>query len=320
MYAINIIDARADTFPIGLIQKNGTKPNFLVLKTGLQNELGRFVHAYFSFNKTDTTTDVVMIIRKFWLVDGLEKKDDEYTNNKIADKKIDRKDQNISGVKIKIDFFLRKQKDYYPLYRFDSTISKRLTIDEYGPGFIGLSFAGSLARLIQMDNAGFDLITSRKKFNWGDIRQHDVQQFDIPILKDTMLNQGVYLTFEEFKNNSPSQKNYEVKKDKLNDVLYIKQPDGSEYVKRDIWGYCDGQNLFVKSANNFFLLQRNANAFYIYGSKGFAYNYANNDATMGPPAYPGGPPTYYPGFSYEGDSFKLQLQPFQLDWEDGKLY
>jgi hypothetical protein len=137
-------------------------------------------------------------------------------------------------------------------------------------------------------------------------------------LKDSLLVPGVYLTFEEFKTNSPSVTQFEVTKDKLNDFIYVRQSGGRQIPLSDVWGYCDSSHqMFVKSKYNFFKLQRRQNAFYIYGSNQTVrevYHYYY-------PGYPGSnglPPTY--SSSSTSEDFVMTLKPFQLDWETGELY
>ena len=47
-------------------------------------------------------------------------------------------------------------------------------------------------------------------------------------MKDSLPVPGVYLTFEEFRSNSPSVTEFEITKDKLNDFIHIKQADGKQ--------------------------------------------------------------------------------------------
>ena len=104
-----------------------------------------------------------------------------------------------------------------------------------------------------------------------EIEVHVRKQFDMPVLRDSVLNRGVYFSFDEFKNNSPGLKDFEVEKDKLIDLIFIKQANGTQVPVREAWGYCDGKDLYVKSMDNYFLLQREGNAFYVYGAKEFKH-------------------------------------------------
>jgi hypothetical protein len=162
------------------------------------------------------------------------------------------------------------------------------------------------------------IVSSKRKFTWHEIEAHEHQVFEIPVLKNDLLVPGVYLTFEEFKSNSPSVTEFEISKDKLNDFIYIKQSDGRQISLMNVWGYCDSSNqIFIRLNHNYFRLQRKQNAFYIYGSNQTVHeiNYRQRGGVPATNSSPG-----IPGGSSRSDDYELVLKPFQLDWDSGKLY
>ena len=218
-----------------------------------------------------------------------------------------------SGIDVTIEFYLHDGNSYYPMYRYDSVISKALTVSEYGSQYLALALRLSMQKLAQMDTK-ISSVINRTKFSLTDIVRHMQQEFELPVLRDDVLAKGVYMSFQEFKNNQPSQTSFELKKERLTDMIYIKKPDGTDDMTRNVWGYCDGKNAYIKSSDNFFLLQRNANAFYIFGAKTITREettYQGNSYNNG--GYPA--PVYY-----TRSRTAIQLEPFQLDWSTGKLY
>jgi hypothetical protein len=333
MCGITVMDVRADTSVVGFMQKkivdplsgifNGAeksqteqrvnkRPIFISLAGGLQQEAAQFgIHAI-SFSRDTKLPDVLMVVRKLWLSDELNFSDQGYSNNRFAGPA--NHDVWTSGIDVKIEFYLHDGSCYYPMYRYDSIISKALTISEYGPEYIALALQLSMQRLSQMD-ATISSVGNRTKFTLTDIMRHNQQEFELPVLRDDALVKGVYMSFGEFKNNQPSQTRFELKKERLTDIIYIKRPNGTDDMTRNVWGYCDGKNAYIKSGDNFFLLQRNANAFYIFGAKTFKReeptyqtNTYNNSGGYAAPVY------------YTNTRVALQLEPFQLDWSNGKLY
>ncbi|MEJ0079774.1 MAG: hypothetical protein WDM78_02145 [Puia sp.] len=110
-------------------------------------------------------------------------------------------------------------------------------------------------------------VSSKRKFTWSEIAAHEQKIFDIPIMKDSLPVPGVYLTFEEFKSNSPSVTEFEITKDKLNDFIHIKTG------RRQAGSIIGCMGILRQQSSNFcqikiqlFKLQRRQNAFYIYGS------------------------------------------------------
>jgi hypothetical protein len=248
----------------------------------------------------------------------------------------DMKEDTSNGINVSlftnIEFYLFKDSGYYALYRFDSAFSTDIkkpiniaginTAGNKQKSFVGLlvqeALETSLSKLETMDWKKNTTVSSKRKFTWSEIEAHEHKNFDIPVLNDNVMVPGVYLTFEEFKSNSPSITRFEITKDKLNDFIYIKQSDGRQVSLLNVWGYCDSSNqIFVRSKYNYFKLQRRQNAFYIYGSNQtiheFHYRY-----------YPGfqgisGSP-YIPATGSNTEDYELALKPFQLDWETGELF
>ena len=332
---ISVIDARADTNRVGFMQKKvidpfsvamnnairnqeeqkiNTRPTFVKLRNGVQHQSEQFVKDYLSFTCNDSLPSVLMVIKKLWLSDELNFDADTHSGGSF--KGTDSRDSWTSGVDIKIEFYLKDKANYYPLYRYDSLISEPMTISEYASEFVADALRSSLQKMKQMDER-ISLVKGRKNFSIEEIGLHNQNEFNIPALTDTILKKGVYMTFDEFKNNNPSQTNFEVRKDKLTDNIYIKQPGGTDLAARDVWGYSDGENAFIKSANNFFTLQRAANAFYIFGAKSIK---RTESGTSGAASYYSGGSGFAVPYYYTRSRTFVQLEPFQLDWSTGKLY
>jgi hypothetical protein len=333
MRAITEIDARADTSIVGFMQKkiidpvsgifNGSeksqteqrinkKPIFISLTGGLQQEAAQFAGHAIRFPDNTNLPGVLMVIKKLWLSDELNFKDQGYGISRFAAPA--NRDVWTSGIDVKIEFYLHEGGCYYPMYRYDSIISKALTVSEYGSEYIRLALQLSVQKLSQLD-ANISSIANRTKFTLTDIVSHNQQEFELPVLKNEALAKGVYMSFNEFKNNEPSQTNFELRKERLTDMIYIKKPDGTDDMTRNVWGYSDGKNAYIKSGDNFFLLQRNANAFYIFGAKTFKHEETRYRAD----AYDGTLPYTAPVY-YSNSRAVIQLEPFQLDWSNGKLY
>ena len=313
--AVFVVDARPDTVPIGFMQKHPLNHAFIELNKSVRQETEDFINDYFQFRKNDSPRVLVMVLKKMWLTDELDIQND-YLNDKIKD----RKKEYTSGIKIKAEFYYKNDNDYYPLYRYDSVLRDSFNVTQNAPYYIHDAIVSSLSKLSNIDGM-LDNIGSKRKLSWEEIRQHNDEAFNIPILKDTNLQRGVYISFDEFKNNNPSEKNFEVRTDKMNDILYIKQQDGKEFVMRNDWGYCDGHKIFIRSVDNFFELQRLGNAYYIYGAKNInrahpALGVEKTDPWISP-SLPNAPSAVLSQINHR--HFKLILEPLQLDWDSGKL-
>ena len=314
--SILVIDARPDTTSLGFMQKHALNHAFVVLNKSLKQEIEKFVHDYLGLTEDTASLTLVMILKKIWLSDEISK-DESKLNEKVDDAKA-----SASGAIAKIEFYLKYQSDYYPLYRYDSVILEPYLIADFGTQFLEIALTSSLDKLIKMDKAGFGL--NKRKLSWADIDQFNNERFNISILKDRVLIKGAYRTFEEFKTNSPSEKIFEIAKDKKNDIFYIRDSSGKNTVTRNIWGYCDGKNVFINSINNYFQLQRKGNSFYFYGSKNSNISQHRNSAVALPmvPLIGFGTSAIVTGIINHHNKIKygLYLKPFVLDWDTGQLY
>jgi hypothetical protein len=312
--SIEVVDARPDTIAIGLASLNNKKPFFVVSEGAFAYDAQQFLNASIHFTKPDSFS-VVMVIKKFWVTGGL----DNEMEQKIRNTGIDTSTGKISSLLAKMEFYLKRGSDYFILYRFDSTITRNLSVSRDASALVEQALVSSISKLSEINSKFQSISESKRKFSWDEIEAHNQKRFDMPVLKDSVHIRGVYFSFEEFKNNNPGQRDFEIQRDKLADLIFIKQADGKLVPERDAWGYCDGRDLYIKSLENYFLLQRQGNAYYIYGAKELKHKRVIplvgpvSNATFGGPTRTTNPvaPT--------SEGFTLKLRPYELDWDNGEL-
>jgi len=96
---------------------------------------------------------------------------------------------------------------------------------------------------------------------------YNAKDFNYPVLQTGELKKGVYLTLEEFQKNEPAYREFTVQNGTLGDMITIVDADGKEYPVRNVWGYCDGKNAYLKMADNYYTLYPAQNAFNLMGAK-----------------------------------------------------
>jgi hypothetical protein len=314
--SIEVIDARPDTMAIGLASVRHT-PFFTISQGHFADDAQQFLNNSIQFIKRDSFS-VLMVIKKFWITSGL----DEEMEQQIQNTEIDSSSKKISSLLVRIEFYLKRSTDHFILYRYDTMITRNLYVSRDASALVEQALILSLSRLKEMESKFQSIAESRRKFSWDEINAHNQKQYDLPVLKDSSLIRGVYFSFEEFKNNRPGQKDFEVEKDKLIDLIFMKQANGSLVPIRDAWGYCDGKNLYIRSMDNYFLLQRECNAFYIFGAKEFKHKKRAKDPAMGVDAdKPARDNTNYTNSLQKTSKrhLALELKPFELDWDNGEL-
>ena len=314
--AIHIVDARPDTSTIGLAQNYNQKPYFINTSNYFSMEVGQFVNGYIVCDKSSSLS-VVMVIKKFWISGIQDKGNSQQFNGLIHDSV----SQRVTTLQARIEFYLKNKTDYYALYRFDSTFTTARWPSQDAAELAEVALKASLSKLFFISSRFPSVFAERRKFSWEEIDLHNKKGFDLPILKDSALVSGVYFSFEDFKNNAPSQKKFELSNDKLAALILIKDPDGKLTPASNAWGYCDGKNLFVRSLSYYFRLQRRENSFYIYGAKRYAHTTVFSIPGTGiiTESISGSSGTSYVPGEATSEGFNMKLRPFELDWDDGQL-
>jgi hypothetical protein len=131
--------------------------------------------------------------------------------------------------------------------------------------FITSALRNSLSKLftVNVDK----VFVNARRLSIADIYTSIKRNRAMPILNTISFTKGVYKTFDEFKMNAPSLKDYELRKSELSDLLYVKE-NNAEYPERNAWGYCDGTNIFINSGDKYSIAIKNQDAFYFEGIKG----------------------------------------------------
>ena len=256
--SVNLIDARDDSSEIGYYSSinrllkpglNLTGDGFLNkqwskvynFKSSAKEVIGKWMTNYLQVeNSGSTNLSLLVVIRKFWL--SSEASLVLYDN----DKRGQPNEGWDEGIISKFEFYLEKDSVYYPLYRADSIFTFKEELPESAALYITTAIKKSLDKLftIDLDNS----ILNKRKLHLNDILLNYQKNTDVPVLKSTAYKKGVYKNFEEFKMNSPSVSEYELRKGEMGDIIYIKE-NNVEYPERNVWGFCDGTSLFINSGN-----------------------------------------------------------------------
>ncbi|HXD77295.1 MAG TPA: hypothetical protein VN616_05780 [Puia sp.] len=150
-------------------------------------------------------------------------------------------------IRLKAEIYAIRDGRYVPVLRFDTleTAWKKRILDEPSPY---VEWGRNLSLLIDRLADSAARLTPEKDDDgrWVDldeIRQFNADRFDAPI-DQTAPARGVYANFEEFRNNTPSIRDFEIKTLDHERLLYIRE-DGAAYYSHDAWGYCDGKDIFI---------------------------------------------------------------------------
>ncbi|MBS1663190.1 MAG: hypothetical protein JST68_19260 [Bacteroidetes bacterium] len=138
----------------------------------------------------------------------------------------------------------------------------------------------------------------------------------MPISTCGLPYKGVYTNIDEFRNNAPSITGYEVTKDKqANLELRIRDIDGNLYYSHTMWGFCDGQQIYVMMDGNLFPIFSVQHQMYVLGSK--EYRTSKIPLLFLVPLSPG--IAYLYGVATYDAAVLLKLDLFRLNMETGEV-
>ncbi|MEJ8820335.1 hypothetical protein [Lacibacter sp. H407] len=308
--AIHVTDKRADTSFIGFYAFNQPKSrtkNYLVLKNGHTKS---FTHFFTSASKLDPTakTELLIVIRKFWLSKEIEHKAINETTKK-------EEPPFVPGIITRFEFYAKNETMYVPLLRFDSTFKWLNSQKQDEDLFITSALATALQKLAEIDPE--IKLSSGIKKTFDEIELFS--KINIPVLSAKTLKKGIYSSYDEFRNNNPSIPDFEIRKDSKSSLLIAKDANGQEYPARKIWGFCDGEKVFIKSIDNFFELHFLNGTIYSRASKQIIRSSGKDSKIL---SYLILPLPIADGLDKSGafEQYGININYYQLDTDNGRLY
>lgn len=320
-----VIDARPDTTRIGLHSErvgiNGFRVRQLRFGRPAKGEITAYLDARFSHPGEAYTA--LVVIRTLWLSDA--------NNLKEELLKDEDKYREKSKIRLKAEIYAEKDGQYIPLYRFDSLqISFKNSNARFGKDLSGmLEDMADSATLVLAKKGG-----EARKIDFSSILQFNQSRFDCRISKDSSLVQGVYMNFEEFKNNTPSVTDCEVKKGKDHLILYLKEGGSHSYYSRTAWGYCDGNTVYIMKDGLLIPAWREGKTWYLFSQVETYDPKRQGGAPIGGPGFTGpgigtginSGPEWSPTTATNTNLMNNQNQGipqrhiFTVDMDTGKLY
>jgi hypothetical protein len=308
---IEVIDCRYDTTKIGYIRKNGSFKK-LIVPAGLQPSLDNILNMSLAENFDPAQNQsLLVVIKRLWLKET-NQAETEKRKMVVADNASLLK---FSACSFKLEVYLKKEDNFTPLLRLDSSLSYENSLKRYGGDIVMAPFELCLLRL---QNINFEkAAASSKKLNWKTVEDYNQQQFNKPILKNPPLQRGLYLSFSDFLQNKLTVKDFEVEYGNLTDQLYLVNK-GEKTLYTDFWGFCDGGKLYIRSGLNFYELFKQHNTFEFVGSIGIEKKtidalspYTENGTAL--------PLNTYPFKVRNEHVITNNLKPYQLNMENGDV-
>jgi hypothetical protein len=281
----DVIDQRTDTARIGIhtfVPTIGrSHNNQLVFPRPAAAEVAAFLNK--NFAAPGAHWSALVILRNLWLSDANYLKEDKVKDDQILDQK--------THIRLKAEIYACNDSVYIPILRFDTlqtyknnnqynNWSSYYSLWEYDLTAVLSEMADSISALAQAR------VENGRRLHREDILQFNQSRFDPAITASNVLAAGVYASFQEFRDNTPSVQNFEVQQQKGDRVLYLKDAGGSLQYSHDAWGYCDGKTIFIMRDGKLYPLWKEGKAFYFFSQAYKEYNLPNPPATWpGAPRY-----------------------------------
>lgn len=256
-----IVDQRPDTARIGIhcppIGVGRPHNRQLVFTQPASQALSAYLDQ--NYAAPGATYNILIVLRNLWLSDANYLREEKVKNPK--------KFNEMTHLRVRMEIYATKDSSYMPLYRLD-TLVINYHLRTYNLTTPYSAWNENLAALLDQMIDSATTIVQRKDgrtrlVSLEEIRQYNQTRFTSPIDSEP-LQAGVYASFQEFKNNSPSIQNFEVKMEGNKRILYIREGKTS-YYSHNAWGYCDGKNIFIMRDGTLCPTWREGNAWYFYG-------------------------------------------------------
>ncbi len=302
--SIKIIDNRFDTSKLGfvpvyqLIANKKTVGRKMIFKNGIAPALEKYYNEFYQNAFTSGDIKLLIVLKKFWF-SGID-------NEKNREFDILQNGKSRSFLYCKWEYYFIKGDVFMPVQRIDTVINGVTFESEINENRFRTNkkiFKLILNGLLEVFdfNAALSKIEKLPKKTWADIQQYNASYYNIRVLKDSVLQKGVYKNFNEFKNNTPSIVNFKEEKIRirLNQYEnYIEDYKGNRIT--NYWGYFTGVALKIGKYGNEKVYRKN-NTFEFF----IQQQYLQNNIDL------------FGGNNYKEKEVWI---PYQIDMENGLIY
>lgn len=298
-------DIRPDTTKLGFYRSTKDRHSYKYRFAGnTAEELTSFITGHFTKNLTlGSPNQLEIFIKKLWL--------SEFDSAELS---LHNSDIRNAWLYVKAEVYLRTPTAYHPIFRIDSIVYARKQNSYTSGGFITQTLLDALQRLCRTD---FAQVVSRKSLSPSQVDKYN--KFSTATPANRITTKGIYASFYDFKKGQPTATDYEVKFEKLTDIVYVKEQDGKMYPRRDIWGFSDGQTVFIRMGSNYFPLYHHQNTWEFYGTAAMEFRAPRMPVLAGA------------GWAFmlasagateisQYEKRLINLRAFQVDTENGKFY
>src|SRR4030095_3852778 len=255
---IVVLDKRFDTTKTGYTFDNlGNKYSKIIL----QKNWSEILNGYFRQNlDTNSHQTLFIVIQTFWMQFGITAEIQRL--KKINEVYKDYKDPGGSCT-AEIDVFVQSDSNFQALFKIDTTFLSLSNFNRNKLDYFFFMPFDSMAMKISSISVP-QSISNKRKFKLDEINNFYENRFQIPVLKQATPEKGIFLSFQDFKENKPRITQFRSKKGDLTDEVYIIN-NGTEEMVEKYWGFFDSSGLYIHLGMNFFKAVRQQNTYELVG-------------------------------------------------------
>jgi hypothetical protein len=249
---VEVIDARYDT-AIGFIQRGGFNRKVpLILTQPIQDELATTIGKMID-GATKQNATLLIRLRRFHIGE---------VNGYMSEK---------GAFDFHAAFYLKQSDTYKYLFTLEDTVMVRaggaLDVTTKLLDTVPEIFGGYIKQA-----AGFDVnLAGSKQYTFNDVQNLDaLEKKEIPVYNVEVAKKGLYVTYDDFKNNRPSREDVivEHRKGFSRPFVYEMKENnkkGKEIPSKSYFVVCDGEKMYIGRPHNLYELTKKDNDFYFTG-------------------------------------------------------
>lgn len=323
--SIEIIDTRYDTSKLGYeihkthdrISNNDFKK--IKLNKGVQESIQLFYNDYYSLCLKGQMNKLLIVLKTLW-IDNVPSDYIPLESSKIAEH------ESFQNIHVKWEYYIQSEHKYYPFKRIDTIYQLTQSIIS-SKGFKfrknDLSFFTFVlkSQLEQIDFSDIDRKYEHKKgLSFNSIDSFNRKRFLLPIINSQTVKKGLFLNFEEFKNNNPGIIDYEMKKEKK-EMVWINKADSKTI--EDFYFVSDSIGIHIGSEKRRSVVPvGNTFEFFSWGSVSQSKTLAGSMLNLIPTDYQiyRFNQQFQRRFDTETGTTKSYLVPRQINMDNGEVY
>ena len=252
--AISVIDARFDQKHIGLLAKDLSYKGITQNKTlaifpeELRHYLPKLVSGFSTLDSSGTDT-LSILVKQFRLTDHFSHTPDK----DIAPQSI---------LTISCSFYKSTNGRLFRIAAVDDVIAQYWGINgQLQKEEVPALRTEAVMKLLQRVFQNRDWTATEVSFPSGEVEEGVAKRLQVSALTDRSLAPGIYKTFKEFKNNTPSITEFKIGRRYDGAIKEVIDSKGTLMHPDEFWGLCDGEDRYVNFHGGIYKLAQAGNNF-----------------------------------------------------------